>query len=32
MQEAYDSGIVVQIKPGGVAQLKRYLDDHGFGV
>ena len=27
MQAAYDSGVVVQTKPGGVPQLKRYLDD-----
>ncbi len=27
MQEAYEQGIVVQTKPGGVPQLKRYLDE-----
>lgn len=27
MQEAYESGIVVQTKPGSVPQLKRYLDE-----
>lgn len=27
MQEAYAQGIVVQTKPGGVPQLKRYLDE-----
>ena len=27
MQEAYDEGIVVQLKPGAVPQYKKYLDD-----
>ena len=27
MQEAYDNGLIVQTKPGGVPRLKRYLDD-----
>jgi site-specific DNA-methyltransferase (adenine-specific) len=27
MREAYEQGIVVQTKPGGVPQLKRYLDE-----
>ena len=27
MRAAYDSGVVVQTKPGGVPQLKRYLDE-----
>ncbi len=27
MQEAYDKGIVIQTKPGGVPALKRYLDE-----
>jgi hypothetical protein len=27
MQEAYENGIVVQTRPGAVAQLKRYLDE-----
>jgi DNA modification methylase len=27
MQEAYDQGLVVQSKPGGVPALKRYLDE-----
>ena len=27
MQAAYDAGLVVQLKPGGVPQLKRYLDE-----
>jgi site-specific DNA-methyltransferase (adenine-specific) len=27
MQEAYENGVVVQTRPGAVAQLKRYLDE-----
>jgi site-specific DNA-methyltransferase (adenine-specific) len=27
MQEAYENGLVIQTKPGAVAQLKRYLDE-----
>ena len=27
MQEAYDAGLVVQTRPGGVPSLKRYLDE-----
>lgn len=27
MQEAYEQGLIVQTKPGGVPQLKRYLDE-----
>ena len=27
MQDAYERGIIVQTKPGGVPQLKRYLDE-----
>lgn len=27
MQEAYNKGLIVQTKPGGVPQLKRYLDE-----
>lgn len=29
MQKAYDSGLVVQLKPGAVPQYKKYLDESG---